>query len=71
MQAGATRLVLETHHPGSCGRCFPSALFIVCMFGIQKMIVPLAYVFHAIDLGVLGVFGFRGMLPANEAFKDK
>lgn len=43
-----------------------AALFIVCMFGIQKLIaslwgvqepllfgrVPLAYVFHAIDLGV-------------------
>ena len=62
-----------------------AALFIVCMFGIEKLIallwgvqepllfgrVPLAYVFHAIDLGVLGVFGFRGILAASEAFKDE
>jgi hypothetical protein len=63
---------------------FLAALFIVCVYGIEKLIadlwgvqepllfgrVPLAYVFHAIDLGVLAVFGFRGILAANKAFKD-
>jgi hypothetical protein len=58
--------------------------FIVCMYGFESLIkylwgvhepllfgrMPLAYVFDAIDLGVLGVFGYRGVLAAYKAFEE-
>lgn len=61
-----------------------TALFIICMYGIEELIkhlwaseapllfgiVPLSYVFHAIDLGVLGAFGYRGILSAYQAFEE-
>jgi hypothetical protein len=61
-----------------------AALFIVCMYGIEELIrylwathepllfgrLLLAYVFHATDLGVLGAFGYRGVLSAYRAFEE-
>lgn len=61
-----------------------AALFIVCTFVFESLIrylwgsgepllfgrLPLAYIFHAIDLGVLCVFGYRGILAANRAFSE-
>jgi len=58
-----------------------AATFIVCMYGFESLIkylwgvhepllfgrMPLAYVFHAIDLGV---FGYRGILAAYRAFEE-
>jgi hypothetical protein len=62
-----------------------AALFIICMYAVEMLIrslwgvdnplmfgiLPLAYIFHAIDLGVLIVFGYRGILAANKAFEDE
>ncbi len=30
---------------------------------------PLAYVFHAVDLGLVLIFGYRAILAANTAFE--
>jgi hypothetical protein len=54
------------------------------MYGIEELIgylwgvhepllfgrLPLAYIFHAMDIGVLGVFGYRGVLAAYKAFEE-
>lgn len=37
------------------------------LFGV----LPITYIFQAIELGVLIVFGYRGILAANKAFEDK
>ena len=33
--------------------------------------IPLKYLFHAIDVGILAVFGFWGLYEANEVWKKK
>jgi hypothetical protein len=59
-------------------------IFILCMYGVEELIkylwdvhepllfgrLPLAYIFHAIDLGVLSVFGYRGIMAAYKAFEE-
>ena len=59
-------------------------LFIVVIYVVQRFIaylwgkpdpllldvVPLRYFFDAIDIGVLIMFGWRGIIAANRAFKD-
>ena len=59
-------------------------LFIVIIYGIQRFIaylwgthdpllldvMPLRYFFDAIDIGVLIMFGVRGMMAAWRAFED-
>lgn len=59
-------------------------LVLVSIYGVERFIaylwqqrepllldfVPLRYLFDAIDIGVLTIFGFRGILAAYRAFKD-
>jgi len=61
-----------------------AAVFILCMFGLEWLIkglwgsaeprffgvIPVRWRFHAIDLGVLLVFGCRGIEAANKAFEE-
>jgi hypothetical protein len=61
-----------------------ACLVILCIYGIETLIthlwkdhdptllgaIPLRYVFDAIDLGVLAVFGIRGIIAAIWAFQD-
>ncbi len=73
--AAATFLIVHT---------LLATLFIVCMYFFETLIrllwggqepllfgrLPVAYIFHLIDLGVLAVFGYRGILAANKAFEE-
>jgi hypothetical protein len=77
IQAGAAATFLFAH-------TLIMTLFIVCIYGIEELIkflwgvnepvlfgfLPLAYVFQAIDLGVIAVFGYRGILAAYKAFEE-
>ena len=61
-----------------------AAVFILCMFGFEWLIrglwgsaeprffgvLPVRWLFHAIDLAVLVVFGYRGIKAANKAFEE-
>lgn len=61
-----------------------SVLFILSFYGVEELIkflwnvhepllfgrLPLAYIFQALDVGVLGIFGYRGILAAYKAFEE-
>jgi hypothetical protein len=61
-----------------------ACLVILCIYGVEMLItylwrdhdgsllgaIPLRYVFDAIDLGVLVVFGIRGIIAAYRAFQN-
>jgi hypothetical protein len=61
-----------------------ATLIILGVFGIERLIkylwgvdkpllfgfVPLEYLFQVIDVGVVGTFGYRGILAAYRAFED-
>jgi len=59
-------------------------LVIISIYGVERLIaylwketdplllsfVPLRYFFDAIDIGVLAIFGIRGIMAAYRAFED-
>jgi len=64
---------------------FLAALLITCMYALERWIkylwavdnpllfnlLPITYIFDAIDLGFIVIFGYRGLLAANNAFKHE
>ena len=61
-----------------------ACLVILCVFGVERLIaylwkesapllvglISLRYLFDAIDIGVIVIFGVRGILAAYRAFED-